>query len=542
MMPDPAIRLRGLTKHFGKLAAVSQVDLDVPAGRIVGFLGPNGAGKTTTMRMLTGALRPTAGIATVLNGSLARDVALRRRVGYLPGDLRIDPALTGAQLFAWYGRLRGGFDSRRVAELVDRLDLDPSRPFGTLSKGNRQKVGIVQVLQHDPDVLILDEPTTGLDPLAQREFLSLIRQAAARGAAVLFSSHVLPEVERIADRVAIIRAGRLIAESTVDQLLDRARRRLELRFAEPVTADLFEAAPGVADVHIDDHTATITIDGPVGPALHAATSKALLLRVSPAAGDEAAGTFELLVANPIGRSRVALARYGGLLVLLVALSVVCAATLAALARSTGLTPGVTIAQLVAATAASSLVALVFATLAYAIGAATGSRTAAVGIATALAVAGYVTEGLSHQVPALRVIRPGNPWHWLLADDPLANGLTWHITALSLAVSCTLVAASLPILRWRDLRYVPCRGCGPTTGGRSLPPPRDNGPRAPRMTSGCSARVATNLPWLEIPVRADIAISFTATRVDAGTPGGGRSRADVAGCQGSWVQIPPSRQL
>jgi ABC-2 type transport system ATP-binding protein len=284
-MSAAAIMCDAVTKRFGRVRAVQDLNLRVDPGAVVGFLGPNGAGKTTTMRILTGALRPTSGTAAVLGGSLASDPRLRRRVGYLPGDLRVEPTMTGTQLFTWYGRLRGGLNSARVDELVTRLGLDPSRPFGTLSKGNRQKIGIVQALQHDPDVLILDEPTTGLDPLMQREFLGLVRQAAERGTAVLLSSHVLPEVERIADRVAIIRDGQLITESTVGTLLDRARRRLELRFADPVAADLFTGVAGVVDADVDGHLATLTIDGPVGPALHAATANATLLRVNPAGDD-----------------------------------------------------------------------------------------------------------------------------------------------------------------------------------------------------------------------------------------------------------------
>jgi ABC-2 type transport system ATP-binding protein len=234
-----------VSKHFGPVRAVQQLSLQVEPGIVVGLVGPDGAGKTTTIRMLTGALRPTSGRASVLGGDLMRDVALRRRVGYLPGDLRVDPAMTGAQLFAWHGRLRGDLNTSRADDLAARLGLDPSRPFGTLSKGDRQKVGIVQAFQHDPDVLILDEPTIGLAPLVQREFLALVRQAAQRGAAVLLSSHVLPEVQRIADRVAIVCAGRLIAECAVDHLLDHVRRRLELRFADTIPAGLFADVAGV---------------------------------------------------------------------------------------------------------------------------------------------------------------------------------------------------------------------------------------------------------------------------------------------------------
>jgi ABC-2 type transport system ATP-binding protein len=283
-MTDPAIVTQGLSKRFGRLTAVAELDLQVNRGEIVGFLGPNGAGKTTTIRMLMGLLRPSSGHATVL-GAPAGDVQTRRAIGYLPGDLRIDPAMTGTQLFNWYGRLRGRRTQHRIDELTGRLDVDPSRPFGTLSKGNRQKIGIVQALCHDPQVIVLDEPTTGLDPLVQREFLALLAEAAASGAAILFSSHVLPEIERAADRVAIIRSGRLVTVSTVDALLDQARRRLELRFAAAIPARTFDGIAGVAQADVRERTAVLAIDGPVGPALRAATEAGTLLRINPAGDD-----------------------------------------------------------------------------------------------------------------------------------------------------------------------------------------------------------------------------------------------------------------
>ena len=284
-MSEPAITTSRLSKRFGTLTAVSELDLEVMPGEVVGFLGPNGAGKTTTIRMLLGFLNPSEGSCQVLGSSPSRDVSLRRRIGYLPGDLRVDPSMTGAELFSWFGKLRGGIDQRRADELVERLGLDPGRPFGALSKGNRQKVGLIQAFQHDPDVLILDEPTSGLDPLAQREFMRLVHEAVARDAAVLFSSHILPAVERIASRIAIIRTGKLVAVSTVDELLDRARRRLELRFSEPVSADIFKGVPGVVEVDVDGDTAQIVIDGAVGPALGAATGKASLLRINNVGDD-----------------------------------------------------------------------------------------------------------------------------------------------------------------------------------------------------------------------------------------------------------------
>ena len=289
MSNTSAIAVRNLTKRFGKLTAVDGLSLDVASGEILGFLGPNGAGKTTTIRMLVGILRPSAGQATIL-GAPAGNVAVRRRIGYLPGDLRIDPVMTGTQLFTWYGKLRGHHHQARVDELTQRLGLDPSRPFGTLSKGNRQKVGIVQALCHDPDVIIADEPTSGLDPLVQREFLALLIEAAERGAAILFSSHVLPEVERVAERVAIIRAGRLVTVSSVDLLLDQARRHLELRFAAPIPTDTFDHVSGVAVAEVREREAVLTIDGPVGPALRAATDAGTLLRVN-AVGDDLEDLF-----------------------------------------------------------------------------------------------------------------------------------------------------------------------------------------------------------------------------------------------------------
>jgi ABC-2 type transport system ATP-binding protein len=298
--PAPAIATEGLTKRFGRLTAVSELTLAIRPGEVVGFLGPNGAGKTTTIRMLLGFLRPTAGRLSVLGGVPGRDTRLRRRIGYLPGDFRMDPTMTGNDLFSWFGRLRGGINRRRVEELVERLHLEPNRPFGKLSKGNRQKIGLVQAFQHDPDVLILDEPTSGLDPLLQHEFLELVREASERGAAVLFSSHVLPEVERVAARVAIIRAGKLVTIAPVDELLERARHRLALRFAGPIPPGLFAGVAGVVTAQVHGATATIAVDGAVGPALAAALSGPALLGVR-SAGDDLEDLFASLYGSDDGR-------------------------------------------------------------------------------------------------------------------------------------------------------------------------------------------------------------------------------------------------
>ena len=284
------IEIEHLSRRFGRLRAVHDLSLAVEAGEILGFLGPNGAGKTTTVRTLMGFLRPTAGSCHVLGAWPGNDVGVRRRIGYLPGDVRVDPGMRASQLFAWFAGLRG-VSTERADELSERLGLDPSRPFGTLSKGNRQKVGLVQAFLHDPEVIVLDEPSTGLDPVVQRELLAMIRESAARGAAVLFSSHVLPEVERIADRVAVLRTGRLVALAPVRDLLDRARHRSGAQLRRPGLQRIgLRNVPGVVDLLADGRRLDVSVDGPVGPALAAAARLGTLLRVAPA-GDELEDLF-----------------------------------------------------------------------------------------------------------------------------------------------------------------------------------------------------------------------------------------------------------
>jgi ABC-2 type transport system ATP-binding protein len=191
-MPDAAVRTEGLTKHFGPVRAVDDLDLVIERGEVFGYLGPNGAGKTTTVRLLLDFLRPTAGRAVVLGGS-GGDPEIRRRIGYLPGDLRLEPDYTGTDVIELFGSLRGGFDRPWVDSLLERFGLDPSRRVGELSTGNRRKVGVVQAFMSRPELLLLDEPTSGLDPLLQHEFNALVREVVAEGATVLLSSHVLPE-------------------------------------------------------------------------------------------------------------------------------------------------------------------------------------------------------------------------------------------------------------------------------------------------------------------------------------------------------------
>ena len=268
-MSGPAIATSGLTKRFGSLTAVDSLDLVVRRGEVFGYLGPNGAGKTTTIRLLLDFIRPTSGRAEVLGGSGA-DPAIRRQVGYLPASLDVDPRWCARDLLSFYGELRGGRDLAWERALLERFDLDPARPVGQLSSGNRRKVGIVQAVAHRPPLLVLDEPTSGLDPLLQHEFQLLVRDLVADGATVFLSSHVLPEVEALADRVAILRRGVLVALATVDELRRSARTRIDLRLAEPPAAADLAAFAGLAEVSATNATIHLVVEGPVDPVLKAA--------------------------------------------------------------------------------------------------------------------------------------------------------------------------------------------------------------------------------------------------------------------------------
>ncbi|PFG75019.1 ABC transporter ATP-binding protein [Tepidiforma thermophila] len=268
-MPDPAIETRGLTKRFGSITAVDRLDLAVHRGEVFGFLGPNGAGKTTTIRLLLGFINPTAGSSLVF-GRPGADPAARRRIGYLPADLAFDPRYTTSDLIDFFGSLRGGYDHPFTAALLERFALDPSRPIGDLSTGNRRKVGIVQAFMHRPDLYILDEPTSGLDPLLQQEFQRLVREEVARGATVFLSSHVLPEVEALASRVGILRRGRLVTVAAIDELRRKARQRIDIYTAGPPPRGLFEQLPGVRTVSYHDSGVHLVVEGAVDAVIKAA--------------------------------------------------------------------------------------------------------------------------------------------------------------------------------------------------------------------------------------------------------------------------------
>lgn len=247
-----AIELDGLTKTYGSARGLTALSLSVKPGEVFGYLGPNGAGKSTTIRLLLDLIRPTSGTARVLGLDPRTDaVALHKRVGYLPGDFAVPGRQNVGAALRFLAALRDGEGAKRIDMLCERLDLDPGKQVSALSKGNRQKVGLVQAFMHEPELLVLDEPTSGLDPLAQRTFLDMVSDAAANGHTVFMSSHIMSEVEAVADRVAIIREGRLVALDTVAGLRADAVRDVEISFAQPVDAAEFTALTGVTDVRID---------------------------------------------------------------------------------------------------------------------------------------------------------------------------------------------------------------------------------------------------------------------------------------------------
>ncbi|WP_436794544.1 ABC transporter ATP-binding protein [Actinospongicola halichondriae] len=261
MAGELAIEIDGLVKDYGSFRALDGVDLEVRRGDVFGFLGPNGAGKSTTIRVLLDLLRPTAGTARVFGQTpLAGGPALRARIGYLPGELVTDGRRTAGELLEYLARLRGrGHD--RIQPLADRFGLDLTREIRGLSKGNKQKIGVVQVLMHDPDLLVLDEPTSGLDPLLQHEFLGCVREANEAGATVLLSSHVLSEVEDVAGPVAIIRSGRIVDVDHVDVLRHRAGQDVVLTFATPIDPTEFRSIDGVEEVRVEGSTLTCRLHG-----------------------------------------------------------------------------------------------------------------------------------------------------------------------------------------------------------------------------------------------------------------------------------------
>ncbi|WP_248960955.1 ABC transporter ATP-binding protein [Sphaerisporangium perillae] len=254
------VETEGLTKFYGKRRGLEDLTLEIHPGEVFGYLGPNGAGKTTTIRLLLDVIRPTRGLARVL-GADPRDAAIRGRIGYLPGELALEGREKASEYLEFLAGVRGGVAKGRIEALAERLEADLSVRMGQLSKGNKQKVGLIQAFMHEPEFLILDEPTSGLDPLVQQEFLAMVREVRTAGRTVLMSSHVLAEVEHVSDRVGIVRRGRLVAVEDIAALREKAVRKVELHFDAPVPEEAFRDLPGVRELKVEGASLRCTIDG-----------------------------------------------------------------------------------------------------------------------------------------------------------------------------------------------------------------------------------------------------------------------------------------
>ncbi|MFM2180934.1 MAG: hypothetical protein RIR54_228 [Actinomycetota bacterium] len=271
------IEVRRATKRYGRDIGIEDVTLDVRSGEVLGLLGPNGSGKTTLLRLMLGLLNFTSGRISIFG----RDVtavgrAIRSRVGYLPGDLALYDQQTVRQYLEFMVKLRRLDTMPAALALCARLKLDPARRIGDLSRGTKQKVAVVQAFMHSPELLLLDEPTSGLDPIVQREFELLVDETRRRGATIVLSSHILAEVERLADRVAVMREGRLVVVDDVTMLKSRFARRLDLEFDSPVDPAPFESLPGVRDVHVSRRTLSCDVVGPETELLRTAVARGVV--------------------------------------------------------------------------------------------------------------------------------------------------------------------------------------------------------------------------------------------------------------------------
>lgn len=246
-----AISTEKLTKTYGSARGITNLDLQVKEGEIFGFLGPNGAGKTTTIRLLMNLIKPNSGKANIYGLDCRTDsVEIRKFTGYLPGEFALYPNLTGAQTLKYFAGLRNGVRWAVIADLAERLDLDLSKKFREYSHGNKQKVGIIQAIMHQPRLLIVDEPTNGLDPLNQQEFYKLIREIREKGSTIFMSSHIMSEVEDTCDRIGLIREGKLVRMGNMNELVDFKYHYLEVIFQEPVSPEIFKSLPGVDRVEL----------------------------------------------------------------------------------------------------------------------------------------------------------------------------------------------------------------------------------------------------------------------------------------------------
>ena len=260
-----------LTKYYGKQLGIEDVDLEVKRGEVFGYLGPNGAGKTTTIRTLLDFIRPTSGSATVFGLDIRQSsVDIHRRVGYLNGELALYNNMTGEDLLKYLGNLRGGLDWKYVRELAARFQCDLPRRIQGLSMGNKQKLGLLQAFMHKPELLILDEPTNGLDPLMQHEFYDLLTETKKEGRTIFLSSHILPEVEKVCDRVGIIRQGKLVTVETIETLKSHSVRQLEIHFARAIPKEKFSNVQGIRDILVQDKLLTCNVVGSLDALVKAA--------------------------------------------------------------------------------------------------------------------------------------------------------------------------------------------------------------------------------------------------------------------------------
>lgn len=263
-----AIVTRGLTKYYGATKGIEDLDLEVQEGTIFGYLGPNGAGKTTTIRLIMQSILPTRGEFSIF-GKLIKpgSYEYRSKIGYVPGELSLYENMTGWDYVLFASRLRNHLDRAYVRALAERFQVDLSVKIKQLSKGNKQKVGIIQALAHKPKLLVLDEPTAGLDPFMQEEFYKLLIELQSEGVTVFFSSHILSEVSKVCERVGILREGKLIALESVDALRSKSTREVKITFASPVRAELFSGIPNVVDLELRDNEATLKVVGSMDPLL-----------------------------------------------------------------------------------------------------------------------------------------------------------------------------------------------------------------------------------------------------------------------------------
>jgi ABC-2 type transport system ATP-binding protein len=277
------IEVMGLTKSYGSKRGILNVSFQVEEGEVFGFLGPNGAGKTTTIRTLMALLRADAGTARIAGLDYwEQSVEIKRLIGYLPGELSLDPNLTGGQILEYFGHLRGGVDQAYLKQLVERLGLDPTRKFRQYSSGNKRKIGIIQAFMHRPRLLILDEPTNGLDPLNQQEFDQMVREVREDGRTVFLSSHILSEVEQICNHVGIIREGQLVRVGSVTELKDIKRHEVIITFAQSVPLEAFQAVEGMDEVEAlaDGQTLRLTLSGGLDAVIKAAAQYSIVTLTS----------------------------------------------------------------------------------------------------------------------------------------------------------------------------------------------------------------------------------------------------------------------